>query len=239
MNFRRLTLSRWASSLVFSILVSTLSSLITGLVTDDIFSAQSIWIIVCIVLLSIFTRVDIFSWEWMRKTFSSVTIFDWHDVNQGALSINKKLLEDGYIPTHIVGIGRGGSILSALISGNLIKDKHIPFSAFDRKYSKDETGMRKAELLHGIDLGHCDLTRVLLVAGDVVTGITAQRFKELLISKGVKEIRFAVLAKCPNPAMEPDYFYKEFLSEKGLRFPWMICPNYTRYSTDRGEKVKN
>ena len=239
MNSRRLTFSRWASSLLFSILVSSISSIIAKFATDDISSAKSIWIIVCIALLSLFSKIDIFSCEWMRKIFSSVTIFDWHDVNQGALSINKKLLEDGYIPTHIVGIGRGGSILSALISGNLLKDKHIPFSAFDRKYSKDETGMRKAELLHGIDLGHCDLTRVLLVAGDVVTGITAQRFKELLISKGVKEIRFAVLAKCPTPAMEPDYFYKEFLSEKGLHFPWMICSNYTRYSTDRGEQVKN
>lgn len=238
MDFQRLTFSRWVSTLLCSLAFSIASSVITGVITRNASSAMLTWIIASSALLSFFSKVDIFSIKWMRKIFGSATIFDWDDVNQGTLSINKRLLEDGYIPTHIVGTGRGGSILSALISGNLLKDRHIPFSSFDRKYFKDGMGMRKAELLQGIDLGHCDLTRVLLVAGDVVTGITAQRFKEFLISKGAQDIRFAVLAKCPNPAMEPDYFYKEFLSEKGLHFPWMICSNYTRYCTEKGEKMK-
>ncbi len=158
---------------------------------------------------------------------------EWDDVRQGAEYINKQLRDTGYIPTHIIGIGRGGAILSALISGNLIHAPHpIPFTAIERKYSTNQVGVRQVASLAGIDLGQCNLSRVLLVASDVVTGTTAGYFKQFLTDQNAVEVRFAVLVACPHSTVKPDYWYKEILTDKGLHFPWMLCDNYQRYDGD-------
>lgn len=221
--------SRWTSSIIISILCSLVASSIFNLIVGDKVPFQSFFIIIFILILFWLGHINVFSFKIIAKVFRNETILDWEDVCRGAEYLNDRLRNDGYIPTHILGIGRGGAVMSALISGNLVEKKHIPFSVFERKYSKDETGMRRTDLFDGVSLGKCDLSRALLVAGDVYSGQTAQRFKSLLLKEGAKEIRFAVLTKHRYSGMIPEYFFEIFDKENNLSFPWMLSKNYVRY----------
>ena len=61
--------------------------------------------------------------------------YTWTDVENGVKSIREKLIMDNYIPSLLVGIGRGGAIVSSLLSGNMLTGRHIPFIALERKYN--------------------------------------------------------------------------------------------------------
>ncbi len=52
-------------------------------------------------------------------------------MQKGVLYLKDKLIQDNYYPTLIVGIGRGGSIVGALISGTL---GNVPILVIDRVY---------------------------------------------------------------------------------------------------------
>jgi len=149
--------------------------------------------------------------------------YDWKDIENGVEHIKEQLISDAYIPSLLVGIGRGGAIVSSLLSGNMIKGKHIPFIALERKYN-EERGMRKAYLFDDV-IFKKDLERVLLVAGDVYTGDTAGVFIDFLEGLGAKEIKFCVFAKVNSTKRKPDYFSVETNVIK-LKFPWMLSKNY-------------
>ena len=150
-------------------------------------------------------------------------VYTWRDIENGVKDIREQLIIDNYIPTLLVGIGRGGAIVSSLISGNMIKGRHIPFIALERKYN-EERGMRKASLFDDV-IFKKDLNRVLLVAGDVYTGGTAGVFIDFLEGLGAKEIRFCVFAKVNSTTRKPDYFSVS-TNVTNLTFPWMLSPNY-------------
>lgn len=240
-------LSRWNSAIIVGVISTFLANGLVYLyeaIVNTFFShpleqfpsfgrsnsISTIWTTLFLaIMLYILGRVDIFRIDFIRRLLGREKSFDWEDVSRGAEYINERLRTTGYIPTHIIGIGRGGAIIGALISGNLIEKKHIPFTMFERKYNKNEIGMRSANLLSGVSLKDADLSRVLLVAGDVDTGITAKRFIEFLTQENAKEIRFAVFAQTINADKDRvDYAYEQFTSSKDVIFPWMLCSNYTR-----------
>lgn len=150
-------------------------------------------------------------------------VFKWENIEAGVKDLREQLISDNYVPTLLVGVGRGGAIISSLLSGNMIKAKHIPFIALERKYN-EERGMRKASLFDDVVFKK-DLDRVLLVAGDVYTGDTAKVFIEFLEGLGAKEIRFLVFAKVNSTNMKPNYFYASTNVVK-LKFPWMLSNTY-------------
>ena len=149
--------------------------------------------------------------------------YSWKDLEIGVTNLREQLISDGYIPSLLVGIGRGGAVVSALLSGNMIDKKHIPFIALDRKY-EEERGMRKARLFDDVVFKK-DLDKVLLVAGDVYTGDTATVFIEFLQNLGAKEIKFLVFTKVNSTKRRPDYYYIN-TSVTELNFPWMLSDKY-------------
>lgn len=220
---------KWISTILVSLLTAIISSVIPSIIVQyqnpKAWLISALFLFVIILGLQLLVQSKRFIRFWRKET-----IINWNDVCNGVLFLNDQLVKSDYIPTHIVGIGRGGAILGALISGNLLETKHIPFSSYERKYNKDGTKMRTVDLFDGVSLGEdVNLSKVLLVAGDVGTGLTAKAFTSWLNDQGAKEIRFAVLIKSPSPAKLPDYFYKTFWTEQGLSLPWMISQNYKRY----------
>ena len=149
--------------------------------------------------------------------------YTWVDIENGVKNLREQLINDNYIPSLLVGIGRGGAIVSSLLSDNMLKRKHIPFIALDRKYN-EERGMRKASLFDDVVFKK-DLDKVLLVAGDVYTGDTAGVFIDFLEGLGAKEIRFCVFVKVNSTKRKPNYFSTSTNVNK-LTFPWMLSNNY-------------
>lgn len=160
--------------------------------------------------------------------------YSWDDINQGVACLMENLRNDGYIPSLLVGVGRGGCIISALLSGNMIKDKHIPFIALEREY-EEEKGMKTAKLFEEVILSK-KLDRVLLVAGDVFTGKTAKAFMDYLLLQGAKEVRFLVFTKVNSTNLTPDYYYTSTDVTK-LFFPWMLTDNYITDARTAGNTI--
>lgn len=228
-------LKNWLFALVDSIIVGMVSAPLSNWLSQNfqITLVAALIPVLVVFVLSLRHANWSLSGRLLRLLHKRDVTLDWDDVCDGANEINKQLRNEGYVPTHIIGIGRGGAILSALISGNLIHAPHpIPFTAIERQYSTNQVGVRQVTSLEGIDLGKCDLSRVLLVASDVVTGTTAGYFKQFLTVQNAGDIRFAVLVACPHSTVKPDYWYKEILTDEGLHFPWMLSDNYQRYDGD-------
>lgn len=168
-----------------------------------------------------------------RKTFfwkdknETIAEFTWKDITNGALDLKQQIHNSGYMPTMLVGIGRGGAIISSLLSGCLRNGSHVPFIALERKYDNIK-GMKKASLFEDVDFSK-DLDRVILVAGDLVTGETARVFYEFLQTKGAKEVKFLVFVMVTTSNMKPDYFYKKTNIGK-FKFPWMLSGDYSHDS---------
>ena len=151
--------------------------------------------------------------------------YSWDDIHQGVICLNEKMKDEGYIPSLIVGIGRGGAIISALLSGNLIKDKHIPLIVLEREYQ--EVNSNKKAILFETVTFQKNLEKVLLVASDVFTGKTATTFIDYLKFLGATDIKFLVFTKVNSTNLEPD-FYFESTNNTELKFPWMLSDNYCK-----------
>ena len=155
----------------------------------------------------------------------------WKTVEKGVVRLKEKLIQDNYIPTVIIGIGRGGAVISALLSGTL---GNIPIIVLDRIYHW-ENHVRNEGLVEEIKLTK-NIDKVLLVAGELHSGNTAKKYTEYFEQIGAKEIKMLTFMKEPYPTFKPDYYFIE-TDKSTIRFPWMITKDYKRDSKiDYNEK---
>jgi hypoxanthine phosphoribosyltransferase len=151
----------------------------------------------------------------------------WKEVERGVLRLKEDLIKANYYPTLIVGIGRGGSIIGALLSGTL---GNIPIIVIDRIYVwKDE--QREDGFCEEIKISK-NIDKVLLVAGELHTGNTARKYTSYFKNMGAKEIKMLSFMKELYPTYKPDFSFIE-TQKTEIRFPWMITKDYKR------ESIKN
>lgn len=152
----------------------------------------------------------------------------WKFAEKAVREMADRMTADAFSPTLIFGIGRGGAIMGAMISGAL---GHRPLIVIDRKYEWKD-GRRIDDLVERmkIDFG---LEKVLLVAGEVHTGNTMRLYYNYLKRMGAKEIRRATLYY-EKGSTEPVEYKGITSSNKELRMPWMFTETYRR--EDRSEE---
>ncbi len=161
--------------------------------------------------------------------------FSWAEVDKLVKKLISQMSSDMFVPDVIVGIGRGGSILGALLSGNLrVPDKmrNIPLLGVDRMYEWHD-GERIEVENRMIDFAPLRGKKVLLVAGDVLTGGTMKFFLHEIEQVNPQEIRTACFVKGVTSAYRPDYFGKEITGD--FRMPWM----YKGYGYVRDSRKPN
>lgn len=154
--------------------------------------------------------------------------FSWHSAEKAASNISNQMKQQGYSPTIIVGIGRGGAIMGSLISGCL---GHRPLLVIDRKYMWMD-GRRIDEMVLHLHLPPALVERVLLIAGEAHSGNTMRMYYNFFQQMGAHQIKrsaFFVQKGCTEPLE-----YIGICSEKNLRMPWMFCTEYIR--DDRSEE---
>lgn len=118
----------------------------------------------------------------------------WQQAFTKADEIAKKMLDDKnketyYLPTLIVGIGRGGASFGSLISYRL---GELPILALDRYYGYDNDNRRETKDMYPFRIPKVFLEKVLLVAGESHTRETLKVFKEKLFRMGAGQIRTCV-----------------------------------------------
>ncbi|WP_321418945.1 histidine phosphatase family protein [uncultured Desulfobacter sp.] len=146
--------------------------------------------------------------------------WDWCDAEQVAKDIHNKLEEDNFIPTLLVGTGRGGAIMGALISGCF---GHIPLVVIDRKYAWSN-GRRKDGILFNVLLPPHLIEKVLIVDGQAHTGMTMRFYDNYLKKMGASEIRKACFFVSKR-SLEYIHYYG-FQSDKILKLPWVCSSNF-------------
>lgn len=152
----------------------------------------------------------------------------WRFAQKVVLDIVDKMTADDFSPTLIVGIGRGGAIMGAMLSGVL---DHRPLIVIDRKHEWKE-GRRIDDMVQHLQINF-GLERVLIVAGEVYSGNTMRLYYDYFKELGAKEIRRATLYY-EKGSTEPVEYKGLISSNKIHRMPWMFTKRYRRDS--RGEE---
>lgn len=148
----------------------------------------------------------------------------WRKVEKGVKRLKEELIVSKYIPTLIVGIGRGGSVIGALLSGTL---GNIPILVIDRVYEWADNE-RKESFCEEIRVFK-NINKVLLVSGELHSGNTARKYTDYFKQLGAKEIKMLTFMKEPYPTFKPDFAFIE-TDRSNIRFPWMITKDYKRDS---------
>ena len=187
-------------------------------------------------MMKIYFEILIYILSFLGGIVSIVTIYrwcapykkiNWRTVEKGIVKLKEELISDNYVPSLIVGVGRGGSIVGALLSGCL---GHVPLLVIDRVYDWKDN-IRKDRLFEQINLSS-NLEKVLLVAGELHTGGTARVYIEYFKKMGAKQIKYLTFTKDRYPAFQPDFFYIE-TKKPDVRLPWMLTKKYKRDSLSK------
>ena len=152
-------------------------------------------------------------------------------VKRAVTDVVQQIKKDEFVPSIIIGIGRGGGIFGSFISYQLY---HTPVVVVDREYDWS-TKKRKQKELFDFDIPAFFLDKVLLVAGEVHSGNTIECFEKHMKSKGAGIIKTCVFYKQSGCNFTVDYFSKE-----GDGFPLMPWQSkgYIRDSKDKKNKEK-
>lgn len=149
--------------------------------------------------------------------------FSWKDVELYTKKLIMEISESGYIPDVIIGIGRGGSIIGSILSGNLPtgdskKLHNILILGVDRMYEWQD-GERKEVENRLVDFAPMQGKKVLLVASDVMTGRTMTFYKKRLEDIGVSEVKTCCLVYSETAAITIDFAGK--MVTRKITMPWM------------------
>ncbi len=163
-----------------------------------------------------------FFWYLYDKKFPFKRL-SWKFAEKKAQEISNLLIEDSFLPTLIVGIGRGGAILGAMISGCL---GHRPLLVVDREYKWKVEG-REEDMLFSVNIPEMYLKKVLIVSGEIHSGGTMKVYYRYLKLLGAKEIRKAVLFFEDGCPVRVNYIGIRS-NKKNILMPWMFSKNYIR-----------
>src|SRR5436309_3389226 len=103
----------------------------------------------------------------VAEKFGQYRRVSWRRAERLSTQITAQMISDGFVPTFIVGVARGGAIIGALVAGIL---GHRPIVAFTADHVW-KNGRREDQML--IELKIKDpavLERVLVIAGELHTG---------------------------------------------------------------------
>jgi len=184
------------------------------------------WLVIVDISLGVIGSVS--SVLYILERLSKMKKLSWKDATRAAEKISQEMSRDGFSPTVIVGIGRGGAIMGALISGVL---GHRPLVVIDRKYTWVE-GRRFDDMLLRAKFPASLLERVLLVSGETHTGNTMRLYHDYFKNLGAKQIKKASFFLDKGSLEKLDYVGIEGMGSP--KMPWMISENYLK--EDRSEE---
>jgi len=140
----------------------------------------------------------------------------WDDLGVGVRALAQAVADDGYRPDIVLGIARGGLLVSGAI-GYALGVKNT-FTMNVEFYTGIDERLEMPMILPPVpDLVDFAETRVL-VADDVAdTGATLKLVKEFCAGK-VAEVRCAVLYEKPRTTVRCEYVWRR--TDRWIVFPW-------------------
>jgi hypoxanthine phosphoribosyltransferase len=145
----------------------------------------------------------------------------WHDINFGLNQLAKSILESGFKPDIIVGVGRGGLIPATLMSYKLNVKQLFNFSvqSYNDENVQNDTLVTVQEPGDAL-IEHKD-KNVLVVDDLADKGITLAYIKNKLVNTyGINNLRTATLCIKDCTVFVPDYYVTVYSKDLWINFPW-------------------
>jgi hypoxanthine phosphoribosyltransferase len=140
----------------------------------------------------------------------------WADLGDGARELAAQIAADGYQPSLILGIARGGLLAAGALSYAL--DLKNAFTMNVEFYTGIDERLPVPMLLPPVpDLVDLQDQRVLIADDVADTGQTLVLVKEFLAGK-VREARVAVLYEKPRSVVDCEYVWRR--TDRWIDFPW-------------------
>jgi hypothetical protein len=140
----------------------------------------------------------------------------WADLGDGARELAAQVAADGYEPSLIVGIARGGLLAAGALSYAL--ELKNAFTMNVEFYTGIDERLPVPMLLPPVpDLVALQDQRVLIADDVADTGQTLVLVKEFLAGK-VREARVAVLYEKPRSVVRCEYVWRR--TDRWIDFPW-------------------
>jgi uncharacterized protein len=160
-------------------------------------------------------------------------ILTWEEFGAGARALAQLVLEDGFAPTIVLAIARGGLPVAGAVSYALgVKNCCV----INVEYYTDVDERLEVPSILPPALNLVDLTnaRVLVVDDVADTGETLTLVADQ-VSHHVAEVRTAVLYEKPSSAVHCDYVWRR--TSRWIVFPWSALGTVTALgrSIDRAE----
>jgi hypothetical protein len=140
----------------------------------------------------------------------------WADLGDGARDLAAQIAADGYEPSLILGIARGGLLAAGALSYAL--DLKNAFTMNVEFYTGVDERLPVPMLLPPVpDLVDLQDQRVLIADDVADTGQTLVLVQEFLAGK-VREARIAVLYEKPRSVVSCEYVWRR--TDRWIDFPW-------------------
>jgi uncharacterized protein len=144
----------------------------------------------------------------------------WAELGGGARDLAAQVVADGYEPDLILGIARGGLLISGALSYAL--DVKNAFTMNVEFYTGVEERLPVPMLLPPVpDLVDLHDERVLIADDVADTGQTLKLVKDFLAGK-TGEVRAAVLYEKPRSIVNCEYVWRR--TDRWIDFPWSADP---------------
>ena len=143
---------------------------------------------------------------------------EWFEAYELTLELCAKLREDGFKPSLIVGISRGGLVPARIASDFFGRDIHLTIVKVEF-YSDIAKTRDEPVISEGLQVD-VEGERVLLVDDVADTGKSLALVNSLLKERGAKEVKILTLYKKPWTIIDPDYYARE--TEAWIIFPWEV-----------------
>ena len=159
----------------------------------------------------------------------------WDLFNELAKKVAVKMIEDNYSPDFMVGLARGGWVLSRVLCDYLgIKDL---VSLKVEHWGVTATPDGKAQIKYPIDI---DLTgKDVVIVDDITdTGESMKVALDYIKKLNPKSIKTAALRNIDGSSFTPDYFGDE-ISWRWVVFPWNFVEDMCNIIPKASEEAKN
>ena len=171
----------------------------------------------------------------MPSASFACAIMSWELFNELAKKVAEKMREDDYRPDFMVGLARGGWVLSRVLCDYLgIKDL---VSLKVEHWGVTATPEGMAQIKYPIDI---DLTgRNVVVVDDITdTGESMKVAIEHIKKLNPKKLRTAALRNIEGSSFTPDYFGDE-ITWRWVVFPWNFVEDMCNIIPKASEEVKD
>jgi uncharacterized protein len=144
----------------------------------------------------------------------------WAELGTGARDLAAQMVADGFEPDLILGIARGGLLISGALSYAL--DVKNAFTMNVEFYTGVDERLPVPMLLPPVpDLVDLHHARVLIADDVADTGQTLKLVKDFLAGR-IGEVRVAVLYEKPRSIVNCEYVWRR--TDRWIDFPWSADP---------------